>query len=354
MGTQFLSGLLAAPDFFDRNCTSGYLAWNEHELPFIPNDPGDPIYNLSLSEYRAMMAYDNLPNNKVGNSNFNRFVVKGSGTWYGGQKIKQWNTEGNAAALRDYLQEQSIPALRSVYQRFNNQDDKPDEKLTHFIKNGHTAIFYNLSDYYDALSSTSLDDHHETRIEVDFVRIRRHRLEVANSFVSEPRLDPVAYGRKVNGIVTNPSMKTALLRFDSLGGPLPDQVYQNWTLFQKYLWFCDEVEARWRMFLKAHPEVKYYELDYTAGDRGHQKLDPSSIDDLALNFLEIGHPLSPYIKHISTKSHKKSARKAMNLSQQQKIEQAAEYAMQAPWCLQYDGATQISSEYPRLDCGISA
>lgn len=353
VGTQFLAGLMAAPDFIDKNCTGDYIAWNEWELPLTK--PTESIYDLSLYDYKAMIASKHLTkNNDKGQKNFRRFMSSEPDRWYGGDKIKQWNHEGNTAALRAYQEKERMPALRSVYERYNNQAKNPNEKLTHFIKNGHTAMFFNLSDYYDVLSSTSLDG--ETTIDVDFVRIRRRRIEIANSFVSEPRLDLVDYGTKRAGIVSNPKMKTALFRFESLGGPLPDEVYWNWTLFQRHLWFCDEIEARWRVFLKEHPDVRYYELSYSASEENpdKQKLTPSSIDDLALNFLDVGHPLSPYIKHISSFSHKTNSKKAIHLSQEEKEEQAIEYSKQAPWCLQYEGERHISSGYPRLDCGILA
>ena len=57
VGTQFLTGLLASPDFFDKNCTAGYITWNEYELPLTK--PSESIYNLSLDEFKAMMAFQN-------------------------------------------------------------------------------------------------------------------------------------------------------------------------------------------------------------------------------------------------------------------------------------------------------
>mmetsp|Transcript_43955 Transcript_43955/g.49644 ORF Transcript_43955/g.49644 Transcript_43955/m.49644 type:complete len:175 (-) Transcript_43955:152-676(-) len=173
------------------------------------------------------------------------------------------------------------------------------------------------------------------------------------------------------GICTSPSMKTALLRFDSLeDGPLPEKTWWKWTIFQQYLWFCDEVEARWRVFLNKHPDVVYYELSYSdatsaasddpdAASKSNPKpskqvLAPSDIDDMALNFLDIGTPLSPYIEKMSKHSHLNNNSKVQNREEQ--VLQAIEYSKQAPWCLQYEGKDiGINSDlYPKLDCGILA
>jgi len=121
------------------------------------------------------------------------------------------------------------------------------------------------------LSSTSLRGDSSDTLDVDFVRIVRNRIDVASSFLGDgARKGPVGYQHETSGIVTNPAMKTVLLRFSSVDGRiLPDELWWNWTIFQRYLWFSDEVEARWRVFLKKHPEVRYYEISYerpTPGD----------------------------------------------------------------------------------------
>jgi hypothetical protein len=165
-------------------------------------------------------------------------------------------------------------------------------------------------------------------------------------------LGPVEYSTKESGVVTNPAMKTALLRFSSLGGPLPDEIWKEWTIFQQYLWFCDEIEARWRTFLKKHPKVRHYELAYSDSSGGKQELSSSAIDDLAQNFLEINRPLSPYLSRISKQSHFSEYAKP-KLTQKEREEQATEYSRQAPWCLQYEGESG-EYEFGRLDCGIEA
>ncbi len=356
VGTRFITKLLASPEFLGTKDSTNYLVWNELELPHMRQvDSYDgskkiwvPFHDVSLHDFKAIVS--------DGESR-----KKGLG-WYGGNIIKDYNVRGDTAALRNYLEQKRIPALRSVYERYNDLENQPNEKLNHFIKVGHTSIFFNLSDYYDVLSSTSLDG--KTTIDVDFVRIRRSRIEVATSFVSDNgRRGPIEYGGTETGVITNPAMGTALLKFESLGGPLSEEIYWNWTLFQRHLWFCDEIEARWRVFLQEHPEVRYYELDYvaTVEDTNHQVLSPSSIDDLALNFLKIGHSLSPYMQHIPKRSHVSETSKESEMTREEKEEQSIEYSRQAPWCLQYEGAmndstgkqnTSISEKYPRLDCGL--
>jgi len=420
VGTRYLTGLLAAPGYFEKDDDttnpsslssplSNYMAWNERELPRI-TPKGSSLYGLSLYDFKAMMVHDNLPNNAKGRKHFRQFIpqrYKIDGKlvtvdgWYGGLQVKDWNAEGNTAALKSYLVDQRMPALRSVYERYNNRN----EELTHFIKVGHTAVFSDLSDYYEVLSSTALRGDSSDTLDVDFVRIVRNRIDVASSFLGDgARKGPVGYQHEPSGIVTNPAMKTALLRLASVdGGILPDELWWNWTIFQRYLWFSDEVEARWRVFLKKHPEVRYYEISYerptpggsdpsgtttntntnTTIDNLHQEeqqqqrplqplqLTPESIDDLALNFLGIGRPLSPYMERVRKKSHIKSGHPKNSRpgtpntpTKDEKEQQAIEYSRQAPWCLQYEGKTNKNDtageeyneyyEYPKLDCGLLA
>jgi hypothetical protein len=202
VGTKFLTGLLAAPAYYNKTYEPGYMVWNEAELPLLKPPQkivfGKSIYDLSLYEFKAMMIKNSIPENVNGQNRFRRMgFKKGRGRkkkdvvvddiWYGGLAVKKWNTDGNTAALRTYLEEKHVPALRSVYQRYNRGDPPrkhwPPEKLNHFIKVGHTAIFFDLSDYYEVFSSASLDG--ETTVDIDFVRIRRNRIEVANSFVAD-------------------------------------------------------------------------------------------------------------------------------------------------------------------------
>jgi hypothetical protein len=368
-GTRFLTDLLTTP-----SVSAGYMAWNEHELPFMKkkskDDPGLSVSDLSLNNFRAMMALKNK-------RNFQRFdIAKTNGGdvdngKYGGTRVKKWNTDGDTSALRAYLREERVPALYSVYERYNN--GRSSETLNHFIKVGHSSVFFDLSDYYEVLSSATLE-HSETgengetvttttTIDVDFVRIKRNRIDVANSFrVTEK--GPVEYSSLPHGMVTNPSMETALLKFSSLGGPVPEETWWNWTIFQRWLWFSDEVEARWRVFLEQHPEVSHYELAYTSSNSNTSStssptLTPSSIDDLALNFLEIGLSLSPYMKRIPKQSHLPKREKTdLVLTREEMERQSIEYSRQAPWCLQYEGnknkEKKTTYEYSRLDCGVLA
>ena len=111
------------------------------------------------------------------------------------------------------------------------------------------------------------------------------------------------------------------------------------------MWFCDEIEARWGIFLQENPGVRYYELDYVATeeDPNHQVLTPSSIDDLALNFLRIDHSLSPYMQKIPKHSHvSETSKQKSGMTQEAKEEQSIEYSKQAPWCLQYEGTMNDS------------
>jgi len=370
-GTRFLTDLLATGSpYSNTDLSPGYMAWNEHELPFVKKKSKDDsnglsVSNLSLNNFRAMISKKNM-------RNFRRYdIEKRNGGAvdngkYGGLKVKKWNTEGDTSALRAYLREKRVPALWSVYERYNNE--KSGKTLNHFIKVGHSSVFFDLSDYYDVLSSATLK-HSETgengvtvttttTIDVDFVRIKRNRIDVANSFRVYGK-GPVAYTTRSDGVITSPAMATTLLKFSSLGGPVPEKIWWNWTIFQRWLWFSDEVEARWRVFLEQHPEVRHYELAYTSSNSSSKPtLTPVSIDDLALNFLELGLPLSPYIDKTPKQSHlSEKAKKGVVLTREEMERQAIEYSRQAPWCLQYEGNKSNEKkayEYPMLDCGILA
>ena len=199
-------------------------------------------------------------------------------------------------------------------------------------------------------------------IDVDFVRVQQNRIDVANSFIGDKdRMGPSYYKNKRNGIVTSPDMKTSLLKLHSIGGILPDETWHQWSIFQQHLWFVDEIEARWQVFLKGHPEVSYYVFSY---DSSTKQLNPESIDDMAVNFLNID-PISQYMDKISHQSHlpkssNNGKRKNSTLSKGEMEQQAIEYSKHAPWCIQYNQGNKQNIEiknndgYPLIDCGVCA
>lgn len=402
----------------------------ESELPTIRRRKnngggGGDVADLSLRGFKEMLATgfpggggggrgNNKRNHRIAaGRNFARFI----GNDYKSRflpTIKKWSTEGNTTALEDYLRNERVPALWSVYDRYfgrgsgsrattttttpqqgQQQQRDQQQQQAHFVKVGHTSVFYHPAHWYDVLSSATMpssffdsdsdsdNGEHEDEdasqpgrrsggIEVDFVRIHRNRIDTAHSFAASAggRHGPVKYARKAQGLVTSPAMGGSLLGFSSIGGPLPETTWNGWTVFQQYLWYADEIEAKWKDFRARRPGARCHTLSYShGGDRQQPQrvLSAKSIDDLALNFLGLGTRLSPYMKTTSKQSHLGSQKTAAReRTRAENTRQAIEYSKQAPWCIQYEGTDTNgngngttryyghSNQYPKIDCGISA
>jgi len=369
VGTRYIAGLLAAPDYFEETeeGQSPRLVWGEYELPSmsVELEASPELRGMSLRTFKNMMISWDAPGNREGSSLFQKHVRYDDDHWYGGVKIKEWNERGNRWILRGYQENERLLALRSVAERYRDSNGTP--RVTHFVKVGHTSVFFDLEDYYDVYSgskATWTDPELTVEIDMDFVRLRRRRVDVAMSFAANwTRADPVETGNQIRNICTHPAMKTATLRLASVDdGIIPDDLWESWTIFQQYLWFADEIEARWMIFRNRHPNVPVFDLGYVDGS-----LPDKALDDLAVDFLGYPEPITPYLTEIERKSHRVEKTKGESsvaapphdLTEEEQIRQAIEYAKEAPWCLQYEGSTVTIDDLDplltrQLDCSPEA
>ena len=111
--------------------------------------------------------------------------------------------------------------------------------------------------------------------QVTFVKVRRNRYAIANSFAS----------RFITPCLTSPQSKwpnrkitehkklhpklTICPRSDELIGvmnlPVPDEIWDRMTPFQRFLWYADEMEHRWHTLISRHNSsgTSYHEINWS-------------------------------------------------------------------------------------------
>lgn len=238
-------------------------------------------------------------------------------------QLKAWNREGNATELNRFFVEDRLPKLVKIINFFGRKDG-----LDQFVQFGHTHIFYDLDDYHRELSKS---------FNVKWVRIRRKRINVARSFAQDRggrRPDPCLSEK---GVVVCPFDKMSILK--------PSRIaWDAWTVFMQHLWFVDEIEARWRVFLKNQGDdtMEIFALTF---QENSDSISPSDADDLAA-FMNVASPREvmgrmPHLSHIA----------GPKMSQSEMEAEALRYAKEAPWCRQNDLESPVGFE---LDCSPNA
>jgi len=240
-------------------------------------------------------------------------------------QLKGWNRYGNSTELEHYLVDNRIPKLSNIVQYFG-----PRDGLSQLVQFGHTHIFFDLTTYNMALSR---------EFKVKWVRIRRRRTNVARSFAQDnggKRPDPCLSEK---GVVVCPWDETSILKPNRM-------VWDGWTVFQQHLWFVDEVEARWRMFLENQKGGRHLKVYVLRFQEDTDTISPADVDELASEFMNVDSPREvmkrmPHLSHISGDKMDETEMEA----------EALQYAQEAPWCQQNDLKSPVSFE---LDCSPNA
>ena len=295
------------------------LYWNEDNLYL---GPYTKAANLSLSHYQQHIGINRfLPtihkaDLDIDTTCLHRFDRNCHATVDPGRvykddltrlELKSWNRHGNTTELEHYLVDSRVPRLAKIVNYFG-----PKDGLNQMVKFGHTHIFYDLSTYHKALSK---------EFDLKWVRIRRKRVNVARSFAQDnggKRPDP-CIGE--NGVVVCPWDEMSILK------PSRD-AWDGWTVFMQHIWFVDEVEARWRTFLKSQKGGTDMEIFTLKFQDDTDTINPSDIDELAV-FMNVDSPREimsrmPKLSHISGDKMDASVMEA----------EALRYAKEAPWCSQ--------------------
>mmetsp|Transcript_23728 Transcript_23728/g.68231 ORF Transcript_23728/g.68231 Transcript_23728/m.68231 type:complete len:459 (+) Transcript_23728:53-1429(+) len=312
------------------------LYWNEDNL-FL--GPYTRTANLSLSQFQQHVGIERfLPITHMGELDiettcFNRLERKCRAHIVPERvfkddlnrlQLKNWNREGNTTELKRYLVEDRLPKLLKIMKFFG-----PKDGLNQLVKFGHTHIFYDLETYHREMLSHEFD--------VKWVRIRRKRINVARSFAQDSgghRPDPCL---SEAGVVICPFDKMSILKPSRI-------VWDAWTVFIQHLWFVDEIEARWRVFLKNQGDgrVEIFTLKF---QENSDTISPADVDELAA-FMNVASPREvmrrmPHLSHIA----------GQKMSESEMETEALQYANTAPWCRQNDLESSVGFE---LDCSPDA
>lgn len=337
VGTKFLTTLFAHPSMVTRQEDLDYFVWMEHELS-LGNLSPDVNQTLSSRDFQALLLGSQYLPKSIDDTIVNRNPLRAKSfqsslSWFGGQQVKKWNSKGERSALSEYVEQQRVPALEAVHEAFPS--------VQHWIKFGHTAIFFPLPEYYHALSK---------RFDVTFVRIQRRRTQIAKSFsldLGGHRPGPCHYQLASNGIVTCPYYGTALLKFPFMVNDTGKELWQSWSVFQQHLWLVDEIEARWQAFRTSVSSSKTQPRIHTTVFDEEDHLSPDSLDELA-NFLNVPSPRK-YLQSTPIVSHKSQAQKEREQRERDLFHQEAiAYSQTAPWCKQNSIRHPIS-----IDCDPS-
>ena len=157
----------------------------------------------------------------------------------------------------------------------------------------HNLYFYDqLVDYLKA----------ETNFSFAFVRIRRERLEHAQS------LRFSAPGKPMRDLCKELWFRFCpfdpYLRAQEVVNNVSSKIFnKEFTNFQRALWIIDETEARWQRLIKKHPDMPTLELLW--GKVWPQSLT-SSLIDIATQALFSRDPVKDIVNASQTKSHSHS------------------------------------------------
>jgi hypothetical protein len=101
--------------------------------------------------------------------------------------------------------------------------------------------------------------------QVTFVRIRRNRYSIANSFATEFDTPCVTSPRSIN--LSMPQVAVCPRSDEGIGAvnlPVEDDIWDSMTPFQRFLWYADEIEHRWHtMTSKYNKGPSYYEINWS-------------------------------------------------------------------------------------------
>jgi len=141
-------------------------------------------------------------------------------------------------AVKNYVVTKKIPAMVM-------EMDHSGKRI--WADTGHQITLGMMEHLIDALGS-----------QIRVVRLRRHRLDTAASFSGDAnKKDPCKYAPNENHMHYCPFNKVARIQLPRAA------MWDSLNLFQKYLWWVDEVEARWQWILRTRPPFPYIEIDYS-------------------------------------------------------------------------------------------
>ena len=177
-------------------------------------------------------------------------------------------------STRDYVLSHKIPMMLNELNKIG---------ASVYVDTGHQVVLGMLEPLIQELGDS-----------VRVIRLRRDRLATAASFAGDPtKKDPCRYTFKEDYLHYCPFNKVSLLQ------PVTPAHWDKMNLFQKYLWWVDEVEAQWTELVERYEGVfRYMELDFSG------PLSERQVSSMA-DFLGVSY--EPKFMHKTSVNHHNTA-----------------------------------------------
>lgn len=152
----------------------------------------------------------------------------------GTEQEKNWPYDPNCSKVLSTL----IPHIDEKVQRFRSRGEMSSNSTAVYIDGGH---FHNYGRHMECLAKAYGD-------ESAFIHIRRNRYDIARSFSQEIKRNETPCLRDRPKLFHPGAAVCPRSTEDAGPVDLPvqgDGIWDNFTNFQKFLWYADEMEHRW-------------------------------------------------------------------------------------------------------------
>ena len=202
---------------------------------------------------------------------------------------------------RDYVVDQKIPHLEKILEGIEQRDRTGDNQPGTFFGSGHQIALGMIPALIDVLGDSA-----------KFVRLRRNKMDVAYS-----------YAQKNGGPCTHRCI-FCLCPLDAAARmPIPGGLWEELSIYQRYLWFVDELEGQWQAVLRRSPGINYIEMDWD------KKIEPEEFARLAdfTGMAGVKHRPIEVKKANEHLNHKSKSAKNYTWMEEQVVEYAAKLGL---------------------------
>ncbi len=146
-------------------------------------------------------------------------------------------TSNNTTLVRDYVKNEKIPAMLKMMNK-NNKNI--------YVDTGHQVSTGLLEHLIELLGD-----------KIFVVYVERNRMRTAASFAGAlNNRDPCKYDDNKKRFRYCPFQQASLVKVES------KDLWNGMNSFQKFLWWSQEIEARWEWIKDTHPQIDYIEIKY--------------------------------------------------------------------------------------------
>jgi len=190
-----------------------------------------------------------------------------------------------------------LPFLRENARNFALRDGMSDVQQATYVDMGH---FHNRGRILECLAD-------QLKEQVMFVRIRRNRYAIAKSFANisitpcvtslhNDQLTPLSHKKRVH-----PSIAVCPRSDEGTGPvnlPVSDEVWDDMTPFQRFLWYADEMEHRWHSLKSKYNNGQTYrEITWTKPNELEGGISRIVTSDLGCTGVEV-HNKKQHLHHV--------------------------------------------------------